>query len=197
MSVLGDRLNELHRRLLDGSRTASLDLFREATEPVARYVLTRVWGISAEEAQDQAIDAIMGHIQKPAAFDPEKSSLWTYLCMVAERNAFDFVRQRASREGLLEKHRHEIELWQVDTNTGIEEVEWKRDAERIMRDHGAKLVQTDGERRVLNLMLEGERAVAVYAEALGLGPSADVETEVKRIKDRITLRMRKLGHELE
>jgi RNA polymerase sigma factor (sigma-70 family) len=197
MSVLGDRLNELHRRLLAGSRTASLDLFREATEPVARYVLTKVRGVSAEEARDQAIDAIIGHIQKPAAFDPEKSSLWTYLCMIAERNAVDFVRQRALREGLLEKHRHEIELWQVDTNTGTEEVEWKRDAKRIMREHGAKLVQTDGERRVLDLMLEGERAVTVYAEALGLDPSADVAIEVKRIKDRITLRMRTLGHELE
>jgi DNA-directed RNA polymerase specialized sigma24 family protein len=197
MSVLGDRLNELHRRLLDGSRTASLDLFREATEPIARYVLTKVGGVLAEQARDQAIDAIIGHIQNPAAFGPEKSSLWTYLCMVAERNAIDLVRQRALREGLLEKHRHEIELWQVDTNTGIEEVEWKKDAEKIIREHQAKLVQTDGERRVLDLMLEGERAVAVYAEALGLDPSAEVAIEVKRIKDRIMLRMRKLGDELE
>lgn len=197
MSVLGDRLNELHLRLLDGSRTASLHLFREAAGPVARHVLAKVSGISAEEARDQAIDAITGHIQKPTAFDPEKSSLWTYLCMVAERNALDVIRQRTLREGLLEKHAFEIELWQVDTNTRTEEVEWKRDAERIMREHGTKLVQTDAEKRVLELMLEGERAVAVYAEALGLDPSVDIATEVKRVKDRITLRMRKLGDELE
>ena len=195
--ALGERLNDLHRRLLDGSRTASLDLFREAVGPVSRYVLSKVSGVSIEEAGDLAVDAIIEHVQNPAAFDLERSSLWTYLCMVAERDALDLVRLRASREKLLEKHNQEIELWQVDTNTETEQVEWKRDAERIMREYGAKLVQTDGERRVLGLMLDGERAVAVYATALGLAPSEDVAAEVKRVKDRIMLRMRKVRDELE
>jgi hypothetical protein len=91
----------------------------------------------------------------------------------------------------------EIELWQVDTNKDSEEAEWKLDAGRIMRDHGSKIVKTEHERRVLELILDGERSVAAYAEILGLASHDGAEDEVKRVKDRITLRMKKVRDELE
>jgi hypothetical protein len=39
MSGLGTRLNDIHALLLDGSRTASLRLFREAEGPLTGYLL--------------------------------------------------------------------------------------------------------------------------------------------------------------
>jgi DNA-directed RNA polymerase specialized sigma24 family protein len=194
--ALPERLNEIHHRLLEGSRTASVDLFREAAGPLAVHVSRKAPGLSAEQASDVAVDAIVGYIQNPAAFDPGKSSLWTYLCTVAEYDARDLVRKRVGRQELMKKYGREIELWQVTTNNELGEVEWKTDGARIMRKYGEILARTEGERRVLNLMLDGD-AVAAYAEALGLDPTGSVEVEVKRAKDRITLRMRKLRSELE
>lgn len=196
MSTLGERLNAIHQALLDGSRTASLDLFREALDALATHIRLGVRGVSKEEAEDHATVAILGHISNPAAFDPTKSSLWTYLCLTGSRDALDGLRQRLDRADLMEKHTYEIELWGVQANNAYEGVEWKKDAEKIMLLHGDFIVQNDGERRVLRLILDGERSVSAYAKALDLKPGDDVGAEVKRVKDRINGRMRKVGNEL-
>lgn len=197
MSGLSERLNELHAHLLEGSRTASLDLFREAREPVRSWIRGKFPSFSWEDAGDIATDAIVFHIQHATAFDPSKSSLLTYLGMIAERDAIDALRERTNRARLMGMWKKEIELWQVDTNKDSEEVEWKRDAGRIMQDHGSKIVKTEQEKRVLELILDGERSVAAYAEILGLASDDGAEDEVKRVKDRITLRMKKVRDELE
>jgi DNA-directed RNA polymerase specialized sigma24 family protein len=197
MSALGERLNAIHQQLVEGGRTASLDLFREALDPIAGHVLRSVPGITEEDARDHAIAAIIGHVEKPASFDPAKSSLWTYLCLVATRDAIDALRQRGDRAELMEKHGYDIELWGARPNNDYDEIEWKKDAEKIMRQHGDYIVRNEGERRVLNLMLEGERELSAYAAALGLDQAGSATaTEVKRVKDRINLRMKKVGNDL-
>ncbi len=47
------------------------------------------------------------------------------------------------------------------------------------------------ERRVMDLMLDGERKTRVYAEALGLSglPAAEQKREIKRVKDRLKKRL--------
>jgi DNA-directed RNA polymerase specialized sigma24 family protein len=196
MSKLGERLNEIHGRLIQGSRTASLDLFREALDPVIGHLMRAVDGITEEDAHDCAMEAIVGHINQPDTFDHAKSSLWTFLCMIAQGDARDAVRKRLEHGRLMEKHGYNIELWGSHANKEYEQSEWKKDAEKIIRLHGDFIVQNDGERRVLDLILEGERAVLAYAEALGLDPNTDVAAEVKRVKDRINLRLRKVGDEI-
>jgi hypothetical protein len=54
---------------------------------------------------------------------------------------------------------------------------------------------TEAERRVLELMLAGERNTAAYALALGNTglPAAEQEREVKRAKDRIMKRLEREG----
>ena len=86
MSTLRTRLNEIHGRLVQGSRTASLELFREALKPVIGHLMRAVPGIAEEEAYDCAVDAIIGYINNPDMFDPARSSLWTFLCIVAQGN---------------------------------------------------------------------------------------------------------------
>ena len=165
MSKLAARLNEIHGRLIEGSRTASLDLFREALDPIISYLMRAIDGITEEDAHDRAMEAIIGHINQPDTFDPAKSSLWTFLCMIAQGDARDAVRKRFEHGRLLEKHGYNIELWGGRANKEYEQSEWKKDAEKIMRLHGDFIVQNDGERRVLDLILDGERTVSAYAEA--------------------------------
>jgi hypothetical protein len=54
---------------------------------------------------------------------------------------------------------------------------------------------TEAERRVLALMLDGERSSAAYAQVLGITglPAAEQEREVKRAKDRIKKRLEREG----
>lgn len=196
MSKLGTRLNEIHGRLIEGSRTASLDLFREALDPIVGHLMRAVAGITEEDAHDCAMEAIISHINQPDTFDPAKSSLWTFLCMIAQGDARDVIRKRLGHGHLMEKHGYNIELWVGHANNEYEQSDWKKDAEKIMRLHGDFIVQNDGERRVLELILDGERTVKAYAEALGLDPSTDVAAEVKRVKDRINLRLKKVGDEI-
>jgi DNA-directed RNA polymerase specialized sigma subunit len=57
---------------------------------------------------------------------------------------------------------------------------------------------TEVERRVLELMFDGERNTAVYAQSLRMGAlsTAEQEREVKRMKDRIKKRLQRgvVGH---
>jgi len=195
--MLAERLNAIHQQLIAGSRTASLDLFNEALDPVKGHVFRSVRGIAPDEARDYAVAAIIEYVENPTAFDPAKSSLWSYLCLVAARDAIDAVRQRGDRAELMEQHAYDIELWGAHPNNEYDNVEWRKDAEKIMRLHGDYIVQNEGESRVLKLMLEGEKDVSAYAAALGLDQTGNAATaEVKRVKDRINLRIKKVGNEL-
>ena len=112
MSKLGARLNEIHDRLVQGSRTASLRvLFQEALGPVIGHLMRAVDGLTEEEAHDCAMEAIIGHINQPDTFDPAKSSLWTFLCMIALGDARDAVRKQArARPPEWKTHGYNIEL---------------------------------------------------------------------------------------
>src|SRR5262249_28260279 len=58
----------------------------------------------------------------------------------------------------------------------------------------------DGESRALDLILQGERKTAVFAEALGIThlPTSVQRTEVKRVKDKLKKRLeRKTGDNVE
>jgi RNA polymerase sigma-70 factor (ECF subfamily) len=197
MPTLASRLNALHERNVAGSRTAARDLFNAALKPILGYLHRTVSGLDDDVAHDCAIEAIVNYLEHPDRFDPARSSLWTYLCMIAERDALDNVRQEDNRERLLEKDGYNIELWGARSNNEHDDAEHRIDAQAIMSTHGHSIVQDASERRVLDLMLEGERSVAVYAHALGLDPETeDVALQVKRVKDRINLRLRKVRDEL-
>lgn len=192
MSTLGERLNAIHQQLLAGSRTASLDLFKAALDPVVGHVIKSVPGIAEEDARDHVVAAIIDHIENPDRFDSAKASLWTYLCLIAMRDAIDAVRQTGERAGLMGKHGYDIELWGARPNNEYDEVEWKKDAEKIMGLYGDLIVQNDGEKRVLELMLDGEKETAAFARVLGLADGDGTAAEVKRVKDRINQRMKQV-----
>jgi RNA polymerase sigma-70 factor (ECF subfamily) len=193
---LAARLNEIHDRLIGGSRTASRDLFLSALGPIKGYLLKTHSGLGEDDAHDLATDAILAYLQAPERFDPTRASLWTYLCMTAGTDAVDLIRKRVRQRSGLESAKRDVELGVADANDGVD-MEHSIDAERIMRAHGDRLATNEPERRILTLLLKGEKSTEAYADALGLDPrqSATV-TQVKQAKDRLLLRLRRLRDEL-
>jgi RNA polymerase sigma-70 factor (ECF subfamily) len=198
MSDLSRKLAEIHERLAGGSPTASLELFERALNPLRGYLRRKFPRLPAEDAYDQAVDAIIGFIDDPGAFDAEKSSLWSFLCMVAQRNVQDAWRAKMEHAELEEKNGLDLELWGVQSNNDHDNAEISHDAETIMRDYGEKFASTDVEREVLRLLLEGERDIGPFATAIGLDPDDTAAgTEVKRVKDRIKFRMKQVSDDFK
>jgi DNA-directed RNA polymerase specialized sigma24 family protein len=190
------RLNEIHSRLLAGSRSASRDLFLIALRPIKGFVLKTHAALHDDEAHDLATDAILAYLRDPRQFDAARASLWTYLCMAASSDAVDLLRKQGRQRELLRGASQDVELWGAGANDDGE-MENSIDARRIMQVHGQRLATNEPERRILALLLDGERSTEAYAEALGLDPTRSTTTGmVKQAKDRLLLRLRRLRDEL-
>lgn len=196
MSVLGDRLNAIHERLIAGRPTATLELLEEAHGPLVGFLRRRFPQMTRDEAHDHAVDTVLKHIDHPDGFDRSKSSLWTYLCMVVQQDIKDVLSNERKRTRAKEKQQYSIEQWGVQANNPNEAFENARDAKKIMGLHGTAIAKNETDKRILDLFLEGEKQVAVYAEAMELAPGADHAAAVKRALDRIKARLKKVYYEL-
>lgn len=194
------RLNEIHDRMLAGSRTASLDLFREGLGPIQAFLRRRFRSLTAEEAYDLATEAIAVYVADPSRCDVSKGSLWGHLCRVALRDAIDFLRHRqveaAFVRGVEADIANDVEFWTSrtkDTFGGEDAI----DARKIMKLYGGRLVTNEAEARILILILHEEKRTEAYAEALGIDPGgAETKEIVKKAKDRMLLRLKRLRDEL-
>lgn len=194
--AIGSQLADHLDRLQAGSRTAAADVFSLALEPLIAFVISRNRAVQREDARDIAVDAIMALISDPSAVDLTKGSAWSYLCMVAGRDATDQVRTRARQKRLLEKAGMDVELWSGCANN-VERMEMEADARKVLELYGDQLVTNESERQLLTLMLSGERETTDYASALGLNADdPDTARIVKKAKDKMSVRLRRLGHEL-
>jgi DNA-directed RNA polymerase specialized sigma24 family protein len=194
---LAERLNEIHLRMLDGSRTASRDLFVAALYPLRGFLASHFNTLAEDDLHDLATDAIVIYATAPEQCDIAKSSLWTYLCMIARADAIDRVKKNANRERLLDKKLEtDVEFWAArakDVFRGEDAV----DARHIIRLYGNRLVTNPIEANVLALILNDEKDTAEFAAALGLDPAAsDIEKCVKKAKDRMLVRIKRLRHEI-
>src|ERR1700730_2805626 len=127
---LAARLNEIHQRLVAGSRTASRDLFVHALGPIKAYLLKTQSSLREEDAHDLATDAILAYVQAPERFDPAKASLWTYLCMTAGSDALDLLRRRGRERAALANITQAVEVRLLESNDRAD-METSIDAQRI------------------------------------------------------------------
>jgi hypothetical protein len=200
---------DLHARLLAGDPTApaclaETYLTRLAAELAMAYPHLR----DDHLLHDAAADALLNYGQRPGSFDPAKAKggLFAYLLLSARgdlKNALDKGKRRQNRESPLTL----VEEWADGRNTFPEE--GGSPADDLLRELGLRsaeeleeLVQDElpdpTDRRVLKLMQAGVRRTGVFAKVLGLEglELKQQEKMVKRHKDRIKARLKRLGEKI-
>lgn len=193
---------ELHQRLLDGDRLAPVDLVTAYLEPLIAHLQQCNRGADPHHCGQAAEDALLSLIRNPSSFSPDDMGLAAYLRRSAQCDFINIWR----RDG---KHRQKRETWNVvelpenegkylgmehrefhATDDGQENMS-KRKA--IVDREAVKLSEPD--RRVLELMRRGERRTSAYAEAYGVSHLSPEEQarEIKQVKDRLKVRLKRAG----
>jgi hypothetical protein len=198
MSLDPSALLAVHDRLVAGDPTASADLFEIAYGPLIGHAINkhRTFGMDEDRARDLAVGVLAELVERPDIFDPQKGSLFGFLCMMLDGDAKNLGRNEANRREIFSGFA--VEVREVGGNSYVMSPETRVDAQRIMAQHHADIVVDQGDREVLDLMLQDEREYEPYAKALGIDhlPLDEKRAEVKRRKDRIEKRLQRLRDRL-
>jgi len=201
----------LHDRLSSGEPTASAEAAERFLEPLTNRLLRSRRDIRDPQLVEQAvIDAVFSYIMRPQQYDPGRSSLEGYLYRSAVgdlKNELARDRRHSLRAVSIDGGPPAVELSLVDRNTSVEEEALDRlgaglpaglDRAAALQLIGQELPDP-GDRRLLQLMLDGERRTAVYSGELGImtRPPGEQRNIVKRHKDRIKVRLRRLRARLQ
>jgi DNA-directed RNA polymerase specialized sigma24 family protein len=184
------RLGELHQANLAGEPTATAEIFSLTFRPLSRHLKITRPDAPDDQVNDATTDAILAYLRKPGAFDPQKGSLWTFLCVIAARRLSD-LRRSAGRERLPVNLIPIFELQPLRPNNLKGEDHLL--AHEIEARYLTEIARDEKELQVLELMCSDVRGTSQYAVALGLD-SADPGTahEVKRVKDKLKARLKKV-----
>ena len=210
MGFTREQAADLHRRLLAGEPDAPADLVDALLLPLIRSTRSRFPRLSDPTLVDSlVIDALLAYVKEPGRYDPGRSSLWSYLTLVVHRdllNALESERRRAAHETPLE----DVELRLADRKISVPIEEWvmRRLAPEGLPDRvdldevKAEVDQAfrePGERALLQLYLDGVFRTEEFARVMGILhlPEAEQRRQVKRAKDRIAVRLRRIGQRLQ
>ncbi len=202
-SELRQQALEVHQRLLHGDPTASADAATLLLKPVVAH-LRRKWpGLAYTDAcHDAAIDVLVEYFADPSRYQPSRSSLVRWLVMQAHG---DLLNDHASKPKQFER------LWLVesalpaDPSTGeVQRVGDQSPSFDTLPEVDGSTVLTavrdafpnERDRQLIWLMcIEGSHSTEEAAKVLGLAglPPAERTAEVKRHKDRVMRRLRRLG----
>jgi RNA polymerase sigma-70 factor (ECF subfamily) len=151
------------------------------------------------------VDLLLDYYRRSDQYDPERLSLFAYFRMAAKYdmlNQISKLRLREARLTPLDNILVELQLSGRNTlQRGSDLAEWLGQytdltlREILMAVEG-ELAPTEQE--VLALMLEGQRDTSAFAQVMGIAhlDEADQRREVKRMKDRIMKRLRRLGNRI-
>ena len=191
----------LHRRLCDGDAAAPSDFAADYTDPLVSWLRVNNRGVDADSCMDAAHRAILDLIRRPAAYDPARGELAAYLRMSAKRDLLNLLRTE-------NRHHRGRTPWEtVEDGPCAGKYLEKDDDPAAVAVHdeearrGAAILDAvreglnERDRRVFDLMREGEYSTRAIAAALNLSdrPPAEQEREAKRAKDRINKRIERAG----
>jgi RNA polymerase sigma-70 factor, ECF subfamily len=192
----------LHARVLAGDRMAFHDLV-ETRLPALVAQLRRRWPTTPREScEDAAIEALFNHYRAPERYDPARSRLDSYLFFSAHRDLQNALereeRQRSpgarslDRVALGPDGRKETIGGRIADPTS-DPAERPGGLEPALLAAIAAALPEVRDRRIFDLMAEGERDTTIFAAILGIEDLAPAEQRgaVKRAKDRIRVRVRR------
>lgn len=189
----------LHQRLLNGDRTASEEIADVLLEPLVSELRSKFPRTDEQVVWDGVIDAVLDLCARPDTFDPNRNvPLDRFLSMAAWRNVANSLRSEKRRRAREEKAAQlqpvpDVELRPPVGNKEQEEKNQQRHQQQQREELMCRL-QDPLERKILELRLSGERRTSVFAEALDIQhlPPAKQRREVKRAKDRVDQKLRRL-----
>ncbi len=182
------------QRLCDGDPVAQTDFITAVLDPLVSHLRRRRPDADEHACITAAEDAVLDLIRKPTIYNPAGRTLIGFLRMSAEGDLLNALKKEAKH------HRNRdsaecVEFAPDDGNTSAEELadDLPSFDDPIIRAAIDSFTAT--ERAVLELMLAGEKATTAFAAALEIGElSSDEQArEVKRVKDRIKMRLQRAG----
>jgi RNA polymerase sigma-70 factor (ECF subfamily) len=189
-----DEIDRLFRCLCNGDPLALTDFITAVLDPLANHL--RRWRSGADDHLyiTVAEDAVLALVRKPAIYDPAKRGLIGFLCMSAQGDLLNALRKEQKHHTNRESHEC-VELAPDHGNTSAAEL--ADELPSFDDPHVATEIAsfTPTERAAFELMRAGERATAAFAAVLGIGHLSEDEQrrEVKRVKDRIIVRLKRAG----
>lgn len=193
MKVEREVQDRLHADVCAGDPTASSRVFTVLLEPLIDWLSFR-WRNErdAERVRDFAIDSIIGYLESPERYDPARASLLTYLRLDAHGDLLnDHDRRQRQRE---RREEASVELEDEIRNSSTDEYPSDREEPELRLVDAREALPDERDRRAIFLMMEGERSTETFAEVWELTdlPAQQQAAEVKRNKDRIKARLRRL-----
>lgn len=185
-----------HSRMLDpGDPTAFVALAEWIYGDLLRK--TRLLaGRNADPAlvEEAVGSALLEYLDDPRRYDPNKSSLLDYLRMAAYRDYLNAVDKEKRRAALSLSHDDGRERDIVDDTQAIHQLVQRIDMESLFQEI-AVAFDDPTDRQIVGLLLDGERNYAFYAQALDIThlPDEEQNAQVKRVKDRVAKRLRRIG----
>jgi RNA polymerase sigma-70 factor (ECF subfamily) len=191
----------LHLRLCADDPVATADLCRAYLVPLTAWLEAKGPRCDSHLAQTAVGEALMTYAQRPRAYDPARGDLAAYLRMAARGDLLNLLRKERRH------HRDRISLAAVEDGedsgnlSGREPEPLAHLEQGEQADAGRAVVRavaercSEEEKRVLDLLVAGERSTAVFAAGLGKEhlPATEQEREVKRVKDRLIKRLEREG----
>ncbi len=180
----------LHERVLAEDPVAPVDVFQDFMNPLCA-TLRHDLQCREEEAHDSAIDAVMSYLQNPTCYIRQLGRLSTYLMEIAKRRGIDRLRSRTASERREKEYAAVLELSATNPK---EEMDVRIEA-RELWCKVEKAVPKERDRKVLQLILAGERSTDALAKELKLTdlPPDKRRQEVKRHRDRLLNVLKRVG----
>jgi RNA polymerase sigma factor (sigma-70 family) len=190
----------LRRRLVERDPLAKAELAEEFVPSLTAHLKKSHPEVQQSDPDliwDAVTDAVFELANEPQKWNPKLSSLATYLKMSVEGNLLNALNKRTRRRA------KEVELSDDDGNKEVganpEELALDRlSINDAMKQQILVAFPNSADRQLLLLMYAKERRTDEYARVLGLTRLSAVDrfATVKKAKDRLKARIRRLGWSL-
>jgi RNA polymerase sigma factor (sigma-70 family) len=178
--VSSDWERDVRERLVGNDDAALAEIYDQYSSFVYGLAL-RVVG-DARAAEDVSQDVFVGLWERPAAFDPDRGSLRTWLGTLAHRRAVDYVRREEAR-----RRQAERDAARAVSAPDVEELATAMVAAERVRA-ALDLLPSD-QRRAIQLAYFGGKTYRQVAEVLGIPEGT--------AKSRLRLGLRRIAEALE
>jgi RNA polymerase sigma-70 factor, ECF subfamily len=177
--------SQVHSRLASGDVTAPAELYKALFAPLVGWLASKRRAVERDLLLDAATDALVAYLKRPQAWDEAKSTLVSYICMVADRDLLNLM-EKARRRQRYEVLKSDVEDAQQDRNVVLDDNETKQSLqEAVAALHNN--IKSKQDLEFVAMMLSGERSTEKFAVLLGLGnETAEKKARlVKQHKDRL------------